>query len=299
MKDKIQESFTDIFDKLLGWMTAFIESIPNLLVATIVMVLAFYMARYVNKWAVRIAAKKIPQESITKLIGRFSAIFVVSIGLFLALGALDLSKTLNTLLAGAGISGLVIGLALQGTLSNLLSGIILSFRSKINLGNWIETSGYAGEVVDINLNSLVLKEYDNSLVIIPNKTIIENPLKNYSLTKKMKIAVECGVGYESDLELVESLVKEAIESVYHQNDNSEIEVYWTAFADSSINFVCRFWVDAENAKNRLDAKSAGIMAIKKKFNEHDINIPFPIRTLQMNNPINLNRVNLEKSKVDY
>ncbi|MRI02589.1 mechanosensitive ion channel [Kriegella sp. EG-1] len=296
MKDKIEQSFTEIFDKLTSWMTSFIESIPNLLVATIVMVLAFYLARYVNKWSIRIARKRIPQESITKLIGRFSAIFVVSIGLFLALGALDLSKTLNTLLAGAGISGLVIGLALQGTLSNLLSGIILSFRSKINLGNWIETSGYAGEVVDINLNSLVLKEFDNSLVIIPNKTIIENPLKNYSITKKMRIAVECGVGYESDLELVDSLVREAIESVYHQNNNSEIEVYWTDFADSSINFICRFWVDAQDAKNRLDAKSAGIMAIKKKFNEHDINIPFPIRTLQFNEPVNLNTANLENSE---
>ena len=288
MKDKIQESFTDIYDKLTGWVTSFIESLPNLLVAVIVMVIAYYIARFVNKWVVHLASKKVPQKSISKLIGRVSSIIVVMVGLVLALGALDLSKTLNTLLAGAGISGLVIGLALQGTLSNLLSGIILSFRRKINLGNWIETSGYAGEVVDINLNSLVLKEFDNSLVIIPNKTIIENPLKNYSLTTKMRVAVECGVGYESDLEQVEELVKEAIASLFQQNDGTEIEVYWTSFADSSINFVCRFWVDAKDAKNRLDAKSAGIRAIKKVFNENDINIPFPIRTLEFNNRLDLN-----------
>lgn len=294
MNDKIQASFTDIYDKLIGWATSFIENLPNLLVALIVMVIAFYTARFVNKWTVRLASKKIPQDSISKLIGRVSAIIVVSIGLVLALGALDLDKTLNTLLAGAGISGLVIGLALQGTLSNMLAGIILSFRKKIQIGHWIETTGYSGEVVDISLNSLVLKEFDNNLVIIPNKTIIENPLKNFSVTEKMRIAVDCGVGYESDLDQVETLVKEAISSVYQQHDGSEIEVYFKEFGDSSINFVTRFWVNATDAKNRLEAKSVAIMAIKKKFNAHDISIPFPIRTLQFNNSLNLKNINAEE-----
>ncbi len=293
MTTEITESFTEIYDKLEGWVTSFIHSLPNLLVAVVVMILAFFIARFVNKWTVRLASKKIPQESISKLIGRMSSIFVVCVGLFLALGALDLSKTLNTLLAGAGISGLVIGLALQGTLSNLLSGVVLSFRRRIQLGNWVETTGYAGEVVDINLHSLVLKEFDNGLVIIPNKTIVENPLKNYSLNSKMKIALECGVGYESDLEQVEALVKEAISSVYHQNEGSEIELYYTEFGDSSINFVCRYWVDAKNAKNRLDAKSAGMKAIKKAFDENGVNIPFPIRTLEFNNKIDVNRISTD------
>ncbi len=293
MNTEIKESFTEIYDKLESWVTSFIHSLPNLLVAIVVMILAFFIARFVNKWTVRLASKKIPQESISKLIGRMSSIFVVCVGLFLALGALDLSKTLNTLLAGAGISGLVIGLALQGTLSNLLSGVVLSFRRRIQLGNWVETTGYAGEVVDINLHSLVLKEYDNGLVIIPNKTIVENPLKNYSLNNKMKIAVECGVGYESNLEQVEALVKEAISSVYHQHEGSEIEVYYTEFGDSSINFVCRYWVDPKNSKNRLEAKSAGMKAIKKAFDENGVNIPFPIRTLEFNNKIDVNSISAD------
>jgi len=290
MNNEITKSFTEIYDKLEGWVIGFIQSLPNIFVAIIVMVLSYYTAKFVSRWVVRLTSKKVPRKSIAKLIGRASAIIVVGMGLVLALGALDLSKTLNTILAGAGISGLVIGLALQGTLSNLLSGIILSFRKKIQLGHWIETTGFAGEVVDINLNSLVLKEFDNSLVIIPNKTIIENPLKNYSLTDKMRVAITCGVGYESDLEEVEKLVKESIKSVYHQNDGSEIEVYFTEFGDSAINFVCRFWVDAKDAKNRLDAKSAGMKAIKKAFNANSINIPFPIRTLEFNNRLDLNQI---------
>ncbi|SNQ42574.1 mechanosensitive ion channel family protein [Cellulophaga lytica] len=288
MNDKIQASFIDIYDKIEGWITALIENLPNIIVAIIVMVVSYYAARFVNKWVVKLASKRIPQDSISNLIGRISATAVVLLGLFLALGAMDLSKTLNTLLAGAGISGLVIGLALQGTLSNLLSGVVLSFRKKIEIGNWIETNGYSGEVIDINLNSLVLKEFDNNLVVIPNKTIIENPFKNYSLTTRMRIVVSCGVGYESDLELVKKLTKEAIGELYKDDDDSEIEFYYTEFGDSSINFICRFWVDAQNAKNKLDAKSVAIRAIKTKFNANDINIPFPIRTLEFNNKLNIN-----------
>lgn len=288
MNNKIQTSFVDIIDKIEGWVSSFIENLPNLIVAIIVMVISYYIARFVNKWAVKLASKRIPQNSISNLIGRMCAVIVVSVGLFLALGAMDLSKTLDTLLAGAGISGLVIGLALQGTLSNLLSGVVLSFRKKIEIGNWIETNGYSGEVIDINLSSLVLKEFDNNLVVIPNKTIIENPFKNYSLTSKMRIVVECGVGYESDLEQVEKLTREAVAGLYTSDDDSEIEFYYTEFADSSINFICRFWVDAENAKNKLDAKSVAIKAVKKSFNANDINIPFPIRTLEFNNKLNVN-----------
>lgn len=290
MSEEIQKSFTEIYTKIEGWLGILIENLPNLLVAVVVMIASFYASKYVSRWVIFLVSKKIPQESISKLIGRISAILVVSLGLFFALGALDLSKTLNALLAGAGISGLVIGLALQGPLSNLLSGIVLSFRKKIQVGNWIETTGYAGEVVDISLNTLVLREYDNSLVVIPNKTIMDNPLRNYSLTDSMRVAVACGVGYESDLEKVENLVKKTLQSLEAQKEDTEIELYYTEFGDSSINFICRYWVDAKDARNRLEAKSMGIKAIKKAFDANDINIPFPIRTLEFNSRLNVNSI---------
>ncbi len=294
MKSELKTAFIELFEKLEGWFHSIIQNLPNLLVAILVMIAAFYLARVVNKWGTRLASKRIAQDSIAQLIGRVSAIVVVLLGLFLALGTLDLSKTLNTLLAGAGISGLVIGLALQGTLSNLVGGIILSFRKKIEIGNWIETMGFSGEVVDISLNSLVLKQFDNTLVIIPNKKIVENPLKNYSITQRMRIALECGVGYESDLDKVEKVVKEAISTVYQQHNGTEIEVYFKDFGSSSITFVCRYWVDARDAKNRLDAKSAGIRAIKKSFKENNITIPFPIRTLEFNNALQMDSVRSEE-----
>jgi small conductance mechanosensitive channel len=206
---------------------------------------------------------------------------------------LKFDDTLKAIVSAAGISGIVIGLALQGTLSNTISGVILSFRQNLNIGNWIETNGFSGEVIDINLNYFVIKEADNNMVIIPNKTILENPFKNYSLTTKMRISLECGVEYGADLERVETLTKEVITSNFNQEKlGKNVEFYFTEFGDSSINFLCRFWIESENALERLKGKSNAIIKIKQAFDKENINIPFPMRTLEIlpNQRLDINKV---------
>jgi small conductance mechanosensitive channel len=202
---------------------------------------------------------------------------------------MNLGKALTSILTGAGITGLVVGLALQGTLSNTFAGIVLSIRKKIQIGHWVETNGYAGEVVDINLKDFTLKEADNNIVIIPNKTILESPLKNYSLTTKMRVVLECGVGYESDLEFVEKLTKQTIANTFEQVERADdVEFYYTEFGGSSINYMCRFWIDAESALEKLRSKTKAIIEIKKAYDKENINIPFPIRTLQFDNKLSFN-----------
>ena len=203
---------------------------------------------------------------------------------------------MTSLLAGAGVVGLAIGLALQGTLANTFAGLILSFRKKIQIGNWVETTGYSGEVIDINLKDFTLKEADNNIVIIPNKTILENPLKNYSLTTRMRVFLECGIGYESDLEKVEQLTKEVIANTFDQVEKPEdVEFYYTEFGDSSINYLCRFWIDAESMLEKLRAKTKAIIEIKKAYDKEGINIPFPIRTLQFDNKLSVKSPDLQEA----
>ncbi|MDG5491608.1 mechanosensitive ion channel family protein [Psychroserpens sp. SPM9] len=299
MNEQINKAFDNLTTKLLGWLDAIIQNLPNLALAIIVLISAYFIAKYVNKITYKLVSKKVQQESISSIISRISAVMVVLVGLFLALGILDLSKTLTSLITGAGVAGLVIGLALQGTLSNTIAGIVISFRKKIQIGNWVETNGYSGEIMDINLKDFTLKEADNNLVVIPNKMILENPLKNYSLTTKMRVFIECGVGYESDLEQVETLTKTTIANAFEQVKSADdVEFYYTEFGDSSINYLCRFWIDAENMLEKLRAKTKAIIEIKKAYDKEAINIPFPIRTLQFGNKLNVDSPELEKSFSD-
>ncbi|WP_452230210.1 mechanosensitive ion channel family protein [Lacinutrix sp. MEBiC02404] len=297
MKLQFQTALDGLIEKLQSWFTAIIQMLPNLLIAVLVLVTAYFTAKYVKRIVTRLASKKIEQDSISNIIGKIAAIAVVVAGLFLALGILDLGKTLSSLLAGAGVVGLAIGLALQGTLSNTFAGLVLSFKQKIEIGNWVETNGFSGEVMDINLKDFTIKEADNNMVIIPNKTILENPIKNYSLTTKMRVMLECGVGYGSDLDHVEQLTKETIANVFSQvKDPNEVEFYYTEFGGSSINYLCRFWIDADSALEKLRAKSTAIIEIKKAYDKENINIPFPIRTLQFDNKLSFENSNAHQEE---
>ena len=286
MKSQLSEAYNLLITKLEVWFNAIVSNIPNLILAIVVLVAAYFIAKYVKKYVTKFVAKKVQQNSITNMIGTLSSVVVVLAGLFLALGILNLSKTLTSLLAGAGVAGLAIGLALQGTLSNTFAGVVLSFRKKIQIGHWVETNGYSGEVIDINLKDFTIKEADNNMVIIPNKIILENPMKNYTLTTKMRVFLECGVGYESDLDHVEKLTKQTVCDTFDQIEKPEdVEFYYTEYGGSSINYLCRFWIDAENALEKMKSKSKAIIEIKKAYDKENINIPFPIRTLQFDNKL--------------
>ena len=134
-------------------------------------------------------------------------------------------------------------------------------------------------MVDINLRSVTILESDNNFVVIPNSKIIEAPFKNFSGTNRSRIVVKCGVGYESDLEFVKKVTIDAVTGEFKQIGNEKIELFYTEFGDSSINYLIRFWADVRDRRDILKAQSAAIMAIKKAYNENNINIPFPIRTL--------------------
>ena len=299
MSQEVQNSFKSVTEKLEGWLDGLIRNLPNIGVAFLVLIGSYFISRLVYRLTYKLAQKQIKQTSIAKLVSRAASIVIVLIGLFLALGALNLGKALTGLLTGAGISGLVIGLALQGTLSNTVSGIVLSFRKNIRIGDWIETNGYSGEVIDINVNYFVLKEADNNTVILPNKAILESPFKNYTLTTKMRITIDCGVGYESDLEKVEKVTKETISGLYDQKSiNKEVEFYYQEFGDSSINFIARFWIDGENSLEKLKAKSKVIKEMKKAFDKEGFNIPFPIRTLKFDNNLSLEATQTLQNKIN-
>ncbi|WP_299391000.1 mechanosensitive ion channel family protein [uncultured Gelidibacter sp.] len=294
MKDELNRSFERLVEKLLGWMNSIIENLPNLALACMVMVIAYILAKYVSRLMLRLVGSRVKQKSVGNVISRLTAIFVVFLGLFLALGILNLSQTLTSLITGAGVLGLVIGLALQGTLSNTISGIVISFRDKIQIGHWVETNDFAGEIVDINLKNFTLKESDNNLVFIPNKTILETPMKNYSLTPYIRVDLSCGVGYESDLEFVEALTKKTLEQTFEKIDNLKpVEFFFTEFGDSSINFKCRFWIEGTKNVHKLTATNKAIIAIKKAFDAEGINIPFPIRTVQFKNKLTLDNPTVE------
>jgi small conductance mechanosensitive channel len=129
---------------------------------------------------------------------------------------------------------------------------------------------------------VTIKQSDNNLVYIPNKLVLENPIRNFSTTSQSRVILNCGVSYSSDLEFVRDLVCNTITSHFDNIEKTrEVIFLYTEFGDSSINFETRFWIKSTSSLEVLKAKTIALMAIKKAFDANGINIPFPIRTLDL------------------
>lgn len=289
----IQKSVNGLIEKLAAWMDSIILALPNFILAILIFGLFILAANYIGKFVNKILFFKVKQDSIREISVKIIKVVVIAVGFFVALRLLNLNTVLTSVLAGAGVVGLAIGLALQGTLNNTFSGIILSFLPELQIGDWIENDGYAGTVVEINLRSIVLKEADNNYVVIPNSQLIDAPFKNFSRTARSRVMVDCGVAYDSDLEMVKKLTEDTIAEAFPQNRREEVEFMYKEFGDSSINFVVRFWTPVSKQKDILMAQSKAIIAIKKVFDQHDINIPFPIRTIDFTNKLGIKNASEE------
>lgn len=275
----VNDSIAGLWNKLDGWMDAIFLKLPNFVIAILVMIIFYFIAKGLKKLSYKLLFRKVSDESIKQVLSKLIYAVVLMIGFFVALGVLQLDKVLTSILAGAGVMGLAIGFALQGTLSNTVSGFMLSFQPKVRIGDYIEAQGNSGYVEEIDLRNVTIRQPDNDYVIIPNKIFIDNPFTNYSWTERGRISVSCGVGYEDDLQQVEDLVVKIISENFEQRESEGVEFFFTEFGDSSINFVTRFWITSQKPKPKLEAQHQAIKLIKKHFDEAGINIPFPIRTM--------------------
>lgn len=280
---EMQSEFVDVYstltEKLANWLETTIAMLPNLVIALLVLIAFYVIGKYIRKAVKQMLHRATTNQTIINLIETIAGILIIGIGIFIALSILNLDGTVTSLLAGAGIIGLALGFAFQDIAANFISGIILSIRHPFGIGDIIETNDYYGEVRKMNLRNTIIKTPDGQVVYIPNKSVFENPLENYTKGAERRIDLSCGVSYGDDLEKVKRLAVEAIEELDNYNKDREVEFYYNEFGDSSINFEVRFWVRFLKNPDYWSARSDAIMSLKKKFDDNDIMIPFPIRTL--------------------
>ncbi|WP_229719424.1 mechanosensitive ion channel family protein [Winogradskyella schleiferi] len=268
-------------DKLNGWWEAILLKLPNVAIAIVVIICSFLLARFLGNLLLKILRRRMQNQSVRRLLAKALKIIIVLGGFFIALGVLNLDKALTSILAGAGVVALAIGLALQSTLSNTFSGVMLSFLPRLQIGDYVETNDHGGYIHEISMRNLVLKRPDGQFVVMPNSKFIEEPFINYSLIDRGRITVSCGVAYGTELHSVKKMVMEKVKKAFPQKDNEKIEFYYTKFNDSSIDFILRFWIDFVKKGQMYAAQDKAILLINDLFNENNIEIPFPIRTLNV------------------
>lgn len=275
------EAVSLLTEKLTSWWEQGVKIIPNFIVALLVLFFFIFLAKMVRRVFPKIFRKLNTNATLTSLFSAIAYIFILLIGLFISLEILNLEKTVTSLLAGAGVIGIALGFAFQEIASNFVSGILIAFREPFKVDDIVEVKDYMGTIKEITLRTTHIMTFDGLEVIIPNKYMFTEPIINYTTTPKRRLDLTVGVAYDSDLEKVEKICLKVLDSLEDRIKSMEPEFYYTEFADSSINFVARVWIKYPENKAYLKRKHDLIKRIKDQFDNENINIPFPIRTLDV------------------
>jgi small conductance mechanosensitive channel len=279
--NEIETAFRLLSNKLIGWLRQFIVMLPNLLIAAIILVITLVAARLVRRLVTQLLTRFSHSTALNNLFSTLAYVLTLLAGAFFVLTVLNLDKTVTSLLAGVGIIGLALGFAFQDIAANFISGVIIAVERPFNVGDVIQTSEFFGTIERINLRTLDIRQTTGERIIMPNRKVFENPLINFTQQTMRRIDLTCGVAYESDLEKVQRVVHEAVRTVPGLIKDKPLEVMFTEFAESSINFQVRFWVPYRRQVDYVGARSEAIMRIKQAFDREGISIPFPIRTLHL------------------
>ena len=187
-----------------------------------------------------------------------------------AISALGIETT--SFIAIFGAAGLAVGLALQGSLSNFASGVLIVLFRPYRVGDFVEAAGISGVVEQVQILTTVLRTGDNKQIIVPNGQIMDSIITNYSANETRRVDMVVGVSYDDDLDKVRATIQELVAAEERILDEPACTIAVSELADSSVNFVVRPWVKTPDYWGVMFDLTE---AIKKRFDKEGISFPFP------------------------
>ncbi len=260
----------------LGQNEQFIEYTTTFLAALIFFVAGHFIAKIVANITRRIMTRWGSAELLKKFVGKIVYLLVFSIPFIAGLEVLGLNIT--TVLAVFGAAGLAIGLALKDSLSNLAAGVVIAVLGPFRPDDFVEISGMTGTVTTVTLFSTILTTTDNKLVIIPNNSIINNPITNYTAKTERRIDMTIGVSYDDDLQKVSEICERILQNHPQVLTKPEPLVLLTDLADSSVNFAVRPWAKTDDY---WTVRAELLTSIKQELEAAGCSIPYPQQDVHM------------------
>lgn len=254
-----RDAYDLLVEKLQSWLVAIVHHIPNLIVAILVLIAMFFIARLFRKIARKIFGH-VKNKTVENLLANiiFTVIFIS--GIFMALGVMNLNKTVTSLLAGAGLIGLALSFAFQDIAQNFISGISMALRRPFNIGDTVEVAGKRGVVKQLNLRTTELVNSSGEQLFIPNKEMFQNALINSSRGQAVQVRIVFGVPYGEDLDEIQEIIVNALEKQTKILNNT-VDLFFTEFTDANIRAEVRFYI--KRGENDSLIKSNAIKIIKK------------------------------------
>ncbi|MGB9965349.1 mechanosensitive ion channel family protein [Halobacterium hubeiense] len=186
---------------------------------------------------------------------------------------------ISDLLLGAGVLGIILGLAFQSTLGSILAGFVLMLSRPFEIGDWVRIGDHEGFITEISINHVRLRNLDGEHVVLPNEAVSNRTIINRSDEGKLRHTVEVGVDYAVDPERAEAIAREAISDLDEIMSQPAPQVLPVRFGDSAVVLEARVWIDDPTPQRKWRAAQSVIYAVKTAFEREDVKIPFPQREL--------------------
>ena len=242
----------------------------QLVMAIVIFLIGKWVAKAVSNAVVKGMNKKDVDRTVSSFVGNLIYCGLFAFVIIAALGQLGIQTASFVAIIGA--AGLAVGFALQGSLSNFASGVLLILFRPIRSGDFVEAAGEAAVVDQIGIFSTTMKTGDNKVIIVPNSNIMGGNITNYSLEATRRIDLVIGIGYDADIRKAKEVLEDIINKEERVLKEPGTIIGVAELADSSVNFVVRPWV---NSGDYWPTKFALLETIKIRFDAENISIPFP------------------------
>ena len=248
---------------------------PDQLLKFLVFVLILFSTRMVAKLTSRVVLKAVvqPHLRMSKLMQDFfvsmSSKLIYFIGILIAFSKIGLD--LAPVLTGFGVAGIIIGFALQDTLSNFASGMMLLIYRPFDVGDLVEAGGVSGKVSSMSLVNTTIKTFDNQIIILPNSKIWGDVIKNVTHERLRRVDMVFGIGYEDSIEKAEKILAEIVDAHPAALKKPEPNIRVHTLGASSVDFIVRPWVKTDDY---WDVYWDVTREVKLRFDKEGISIPF-------------------------
>ncbi|WP_318368232.1 small-conductance mechanosensitive channel MscS [Enterobacter sp.] len=242
----------------------------NIVAAIAIIIIGMIIARIISNALNRLMVARHIDATVADFLSALVRYGIIAFTLIAALGRVGVQTA--SVIAVLGAAGLAVGLALQGSLSNLAAGVLLVTFRPFRAGEYVDLGGVAGTVLHVQIFSTTLRSADGRFVVIPNGKIIAGNIINFSREPVRRNELIIGVDYSADIDQVRKLLMEIIESDDRILKDREMTVRMNELGASSVNFVIRIWSKSSDLQNVYwDV----LERIKKTFDANGISFPYP------------------------
>jgi len=247
----------------------------NVVSAIAILIIGFMIAGWLGRRVTSLGGRhRHLDDTLFKFLGNIIRYVVIGFAVLFVLNTFGIQTT--SIVAVIGAAGLAIGLALQGTLSNVAAGVMIIFFRPIKIGDFVEVDGQMGTVKDVTLNFTELASVVNVQIIIPNAQVWGKTITNYSSYPTRRAEWKFGVGYGANLAQAERIIRDTIMADPRSHTDPEPFIQVNNLNASSVDFLVRVWCDrTEYFAYQADMKRA----VKEALDAGGVDIPFPTRTI--------------------